>query len=336
MTTDRQKRRRANVALLVLVPSAVLTGLFSNTIGNDWPIDPAAIHGVVAFAVTATAPWKSLVVRSGIRHKRPARWTSYALLGLITTTLVSGLVHAADLTDRIGPLTVMQIHVGGGLASLALLGLHYRSHPVRAEAGDFSRRDFLRAVGLTGLATVLWGGWEKTLAVADADGADRRFTGSHERSSFDQGGMPVTQWFDDRVQRIDGDEWRLDLDEAQIDLAEIEDAGLEAIVAVLDCTSGWFSGQRWEGVRLDRLIDSRERRSIEVRSATGYSRRFPTRDLDRLWLVTQIDGEPLTAGHGFPARIVAPGRRGYWWVKWVVSVRTSDLPWWVQSPFPMT
>jgi len=76
-----------------------------------------------------------------------------------------------------------------------------------------------------------------------------------------------------------------------------------------------------------RLVDPGDARSIEVRSATGYARRFPTRDLDRLWLVTHVDGEPLTAGHGFPARIVAPDRRGFWWVKWVVRIQTSNVPW---------
>jgi len=148
--------------------------------------------------------------------------------------------------------------------------------------------------------------------------------------------MPVTQWFDDRVQRIDAAEWQLDIDGVTYGIGEIADTDRETITAILDCTSGWYSEQRWEGVRLDRLINTRDARSIEVRSATGYARRFPIRDLDRLWLVTLAGDEPLTAGHGFPARIVAPDRRGFWWVKWVVRIETSNLPWWVQSPFPVT
>ncbi|MDT5134639.1 MAG: hypothetical protein QOE41_3950, partial [Mycobacterium sp.] len=34
-------------------------------------------------------------------------------------------------------------------------------------------------------------------------------------------------------------------------------------------------------------------------------------------------------------RIVAPGRRGFWWVKWVASVEVVDEPWWWQPPFPL-
>ena len=36
------------------------------------------------------------------------------------------------------------------------------------------------------------------------------------------------------------------------------------------------------------------------------------------------------------ARLVAPGRRGFWWVKWVVSVELDPTPWWRQPPFPLT
>ena len=37
-----------------------------------------------------------------------------------------------------------------------------------------------------------------------------------------------------------------------------------------------------------------------------------------------------------PARIVAPGRRGFWWVKWVAEIRPSARPAWAQSIFPLT
>jgi hypothetical protein len=336
VTVANDRRRLTNLALLALAPTAVLTGLFSNTIGRDWAVDPASIHAVAGLAVVAIAPWKSVIVRTGIRRRRPTRWLSYGLLAVMSTTIVSGLIHATDVTDRIGPLTVMQVHVGSGLVALVLLVAHYRSHPVAPRRQDVNRRAFLRSLGLAGLATAMWMVWEQGLSATGAGSAARRFTGSHERSSFDQSGMPVTQWFDDRVQRIEGDAWTLEVEEARYRLAELEEMDRQQVTAILDCTSGWYSEQRWEGIRLDRLIEAGGARSIEVRSATGYARRFPIRDLDRLWLVTHVDGEPLTAGHGYPARIVAPDRRGFWWVKWVVRIRTSDLPWWVQSPFPMT
>jgi len=43
----------------------------------------------------------------------------------------------------------------------------------------------------------------------------------------------------------------------------------------------------------------------------------------------------LDPGHGAPARLVAPGRRGFWWVKWVATVDVEDAPEWWQPPFPL-
>src|SRR5206468_1996957 len=85
--------------------------------------------------------------------------------------------------------------------------------------------------------------------------------------------------------------------------------------AVLDCTGGWYAEQEWGGVRLDRLlaaagIDLPEDGSVDVVSATGYTRRLPLSDAAHLLLATSAAGTPLSAGHGAPVRLVAPGRRG--------------------------
>ena len=74
--------------------------------------------------------------------------------------------------------------------------------------------------------------------------------------------------------------------------------------------------------------------SIRVVSHSGYDRRFPIDQAVSLLLATRFGDQPLDAGHGFPARLVAPGRRGFWWVKWVTAIEVDDLPHWWQSPFP--
>ena len=43
----------------------------------------------------------------------------------------------------------------------------------------------------------------------------------------------------------------------------------------------------------------------------------------------------LSAGHGFPLRLAAPGRRGYGWVKWISEVEVSRDPGWLESPLPL-
>ena len=171
-------------------------------------------------------------------------------------------------------------------------------------------------------------------------GADRRFTGSHERGSGDPSALPITQWFNDTVPRISADEWRLTLRPAPdrvevIDYETLVKPG-ERLATVLDCTGGWWSEQEWGGIGLDRLLAEATGNSLLVTSATGYQRRFPLGDADRLFLATEVGGEPLSAGHGFPARLVAPDRRGFWWVKWVTAIEASDRAWWWQAPFPLS
>ena len=70
-------------------------------------------------------------------------------------------------------------------------------------------------------------------------------------------------------------------------------------------------------------------------SATGYDRRFPVEEAPKLLLALRLGGDPLSADHGFPARLVAPARRGFWWVKWVVQVEVQGAPHWLQLPFPL-
>ena len=198
----------------------------------------------------------------------------------------------------------------------------------------------MRAGALLGGATLAYGAVEGVGQLLRLPGRSRRFTGSYETGSFDPEQMPVTQWLNDRVPEIDAASWRLLVSGkgavSEWTYEELDRFG-DRLRATIDCTGGWYAEQWWEGVALERLLpDVGQARSIEVRSVTGYARRFPTGDVHNLFVATRVGGRPLSAGHGFPARIVAPGRRGFWWVKWVTEIRASQSPWWWQPPFPLT
>jgi DMSO/TMAO reductase YedYZ molybdopterin-dependent catalytic subunit len=112
----------------------------------------------------------------------------------------------------------------------------------------------------------------------------------------------------------------------------------QTVRARLDCTGGWFTDAEWTAMPLSELIPPdrlKSARSLVVTSVTGYNRRFGAQEAADLWLATGCEGRPLTAGTGAPVRLVAPNRRGYWWVKWVSSVELSDQPAFAQSPFPL-
>jgi DMSO/TMAO reductase YedYZ molybdopterin-dependent catalytic subunit len=232
----------------------------------------------------------------------------------------------------------MQIHVGAALMAIPLAIWHVVARRVRPRRTDISRRNLLRAGTVVGGSTLAYLAIEGALAPALLPGGSRRFTGSFENGSFHPEDMPVTQWFNDVVPQIDGDAWRLVVRAGtqrvvtRDELSNFQDT----VRATIDCTGGWYAHQDWTGVRLDRLLDGGTGNSVLVVSATGYSRRFPLADAPSLLLATRVGGRALSAGHGFPARLVAPGRRGFWWVKWVTRVEVDDRPWWLQLPFPVT
>jgi hypothetical protein len=211
--------------------------------------------------------------------------------------------------------------------------------PVSPRRTDASRRTLVRVGTVAAAGGAVWLAVEGATRLAGLPGAQRRFTGSF---ATDADAIPVTSWIDDLVPRIRASQWRLQVVDAdgtrELTAADVASAPQTTITATLDCTSGWYAEQEWGGVPLAALIRSiaPEHRSVRVRSTTGYDRYLPLSTLDTLLLATSAGGRPLDAGHGAPARLVAPGRRGFWWVKWVVAVELSRRPWWTQSPFPLT
>jgi DMSO/TMAO reductase YedYZ molybdopterin-dependent catalytic subunit len=331
--------RRTNLALLVLLAAALLSGALAYGIGGGWAGPVAILHGAIGLAIVLLAPWKSVVARRGLRRRRPGTGASVALTVLVAGAVVFGVLHATGLAVSLGPVTAMQLHVGMALAAIPLALWHVLARRIRPRRTDLSRRSLLRAGALLGGAGVAYAAIEGVVAVTSLPGADRRSTGSYERGSFRPAEMPVTQWLNDPVVSIDVSTWRLAVrngdQERTWSWDEVDGFG-DRVRAVLDCTGGWFAVQDWTGARLSRLIPDRgEARSILVRSVTGYPRRFPVSDLGRLLVATRAGGRPLAPGHGFPARVVAPGRRGFWWVKWIDSIELSPAPWWWQWPFPL-
>ena len=291
------------------------------------------MHGIVGFTVLVLARPKVPVVRRGLRRRRPTRYASVALGVCVTGAFVTGVVHALGVWLALGVWSPMGLHLIFAIGAVPLAAWHVVDRPQRVRPVDLSRRTALQALAVVGVALVARTGFERLLAT------ERRFTGSHEVASGEPRRMPVVQWLDDSPPAIDPDEWVLRL------RGSVErDVGYRELLshkrtteATLDCTSGWYSTQRWTGVPLaDLLGRGVSGRSLEVRSATGYGRRFPLSDLDGMMLAYEVGGAPLSRGHGAPARLVVPGRRGLWWVKWVTEIRTSDRPWWVQTPIPFT
>ena len=334
--------RITNLALLVALVVAFASGVGAVAAGTTSGRWVAVAHGIVGVAVVLLVPWKSMIVRRGLRRARRSRWVSLLLAVLAVTALVTGLGSASGLLRSVGGFRGIWLHVAAALALVPLVVWHVFARPAHASRTDLSRRTLLRAGTLGVAAAGVYLAITAVVRAAGLPGATRRFTGSYEVGSFDPAAMPTTSWIDDVAPEVAPATGRLDVADADADgerelsLEELSryDARLRA---TLDCTSGWYSHQDWEGVPVAALVrNTGATQSLYVHSSTGYWIRFPIGDLDRLLLATRAGGAPLSVGHGFPARLIAPGRRGFWWVKWVDRIELRSTPWWWQPPFPVT
>ena len=95
------------------------------------------------------------------------------------------------------------------------------------------------------------------------------------------------------------------------------------------CVEGWSQTATWKGVRLGDLVDSVGARggssikatSLEQNSSYAIMHMGPEYVRDDLTLVAlELNGETLDLDHGFPARMIAPGRPGVLQTKWLSSL----------------
>ena len=314
-------RRLTNVALLWLLAMAFATGWIAFELSGRPARAVLVLHAAAGVGIILLVPWKSLIAGRGLGRRRPMRWASLVLALGVLVSLGFGFLHSAGRPD-IGFLTAMDFHVGAALCVIPFAVWHVLARPAKLRPADLSRRNFLKGALLLGASG---------LGAAALPSASRASTGSF------QAAHPLpTVWMFDGVPQVDISEWRLNVAGRSWTYAEL--AGYnDRVTAVLDCTGGWYSEQTWEGVLLDRLLPpgARGSSSLNVRSLTGYSRRFDIGDATQLLVATRVGGSPLDAGFGFPIRLVAPGRRGFAWVKWVSSVEADGAPWWWQPPFPL-
>lgn len=339
----RRAGRRTNLALLGALAVAFASGVGAFTIGTGSGRWMLWLHGVSGLGVLLLAPWKTGIARRGLGRRRPGSWASLILAVFVVVAVAAGVGHASGVLVTLGPLSAMQVHVVAAVAALPLAAWHVIVRPIRPRVTDLSRRTLLRAGLYVGASGAAYAGAEAIVRGFGLPGSDRRFTGSFERGSFDPARMPVTQWLNDRVPEAPASSLTIvpltgsveDSGERRIDYDRLASFDRE-LTTTLDCTGGWYAAQHWEGAWLADLVrPTGDERSVVVRSLSGYQRRLPVAELDRLMLATRVGGHALSAGHGFPFRLVAPRRRGFWWVKWVDRIELSDAPSWWQPPFPV-
>jgi DMSO/TMAO reductase YedYZ molybdopterin-dependent catalytic subunit len=319
--------------LLATVAVLVATGLVAWALPETTATPLYDLHRIAGVGLLLALPWKELIARTSFLRRVRRGIALSALPGALATialavVLALGVAWTAGAVsfDRPIPYSAMNLHVFAGLALVPLTAWHVARRWERPHVRDLaSRRAALRLLGL-GVVAVLVG------AVLERVPAGRRVTGSKHAGSFTGNDFPLTIWTFDSVPVIDATAWRLELggavrDRRPVDLAAIAALPLREVDAVIDCTGGWWSEQRWRGAGVVDLLRSRgigaDAREVTVTSVTGHSWTFAVDDLAGALLATHVGGEPLSAGHGAPVRLVVPGRRGFQWIKWVGRIEVG-------------
>lgn len=346
--------RTVNLALLTILVLEFLSGTGSLLVGTSDGRWVFWTHRAGAFALLVLLGWKARIILRSYRKRGLTLSTtlSGALLALLLATVAAGLLWASiglrgATVPGLGALTGLGLHILLALLLAPPLLIHARGRwrQVRLRRADFaSRRAALRYLTFGAVGVVGWRAGEALTLAAGWSGARRRFTGSREIGSLGGNTFPTTSWLTDAVPVLDPANWRLRIfgaveRELALTLSDLGSITPGSRRVVLDCTSGWYTVQDWHGISVAELLAEAgtggTARSLVVHSATGYRRRYALAEAGGLLLATQVGAGPLTAGHGYPLRLVAPGWRGDAWVKWVVAVEVSEAPAWWQAPLPL-
>ncbi|TMD64418.1 MAG: oxidoreductase [Chloroflexi bacterium] len=163
------------------------------------------------------------------------------------------------------------------------------------------------------------------LATQEGSRADTEITAVNDFYvvSKNLGGDPV----------VDASSWRLNLPTRSLTYAQLLAMPAQQLELTLECISNDIGGTlisngSWKGPRVSDVLAMtsvpRDAVWMLIESADGYTESFPLQELttDHL-LATHLNGAPLTAPHGFPARFLFPGHYGMKQPKWVTRIRFS-------------
>lgn len=144
----------------------------------------------------------------------------------------------------------------------------------------------------------------------------------------------------DGTPTVDGDTWVLVVLDGLVEVGRITLADLHGLEArekehTLSCIGGGptnpaIGNTIWTGLPLLEVFGALgivrpERPHLRLSGADGYHTGIPSSDLDvPIWIVWRMGGEPLPPAHGFPARLLVPGRYGTKNPKWVTEIAFLD------------
>lgn len=333
----RMTPRGTDWSLGALVALLFTTGALSLISGRDDQAWVFVLHGVGGALLALVTLWKLRRVGRRLLSRRawePRMLAGALATGMVALALASGWSWSNGADLFVGGFNLLNWHIVlGVLLTLAVAEhMRVRSRPLRRrDLAD--RRQMLHLGGIALAALASWWLQRPLARKLGWRGSSRRWTGSYEKGSWQGNAFPATSWVADRPRPLPAGTYRLAIrgmvaSPQALALVQLEE--VDSMVATLDCTGGFFSTQHWRGSRLDRVLQRAgplpAATHVRIISRTGYRWSFPLHEARDLLLATHVGDEPISHDHGAPVRLVAPGRRGFQWIKWVVRVELHAGP----------
>ncbi|MDQ3880311.1 MAG: molybdopterin-dependent oxidoreductase, partial [Chloroflexota bacterium] len=280
-----------------------------------------------------------VLIAGGVAGWLAARWIATPRTAAVLLGAVVGVasVALAGLIGATGTATL----AGTALGAVALAATYWRAYdpdaePLTAEA-QANRRHLLQW-GAIGFGLLLMGGAAVRLVTS---GGTRATAGSlPTRLTPNDDFYVISKNLVDPV--VDGATWRLTVGgmvERPLTLTLDDVHALPAVTQIqtLECISNEVGGHlistaEWRGVRLKEVLAMARPADgaleVKLAAADGYSESFPAELAadDRVLLAYEMNGEPLPDKHGFPLRLLLPGRYGMKGPKWLTGLELIDEP----------
>lgn len=293
---------RASVALFIASSLLQLaTGLINTYKWYPWPFPFRETHFWLAWVI-----WGSLLLHIAV--KLPVIVEHWRARPADRPRAASGAGPAAPVTGPAAPVT------GGGAVPAP---------------GRWSRRAFLAAVGTTTGAVVL------TTAGQSFSWLDPFNLFAPRRMGTGPQAVPVNRTAADaKVAALaQSGDWQLTLTHGDarrtFTLAELRALPQYEHELPIACVEGWSQTARWRGVRIRDLVAAIGAPPSSALRVTSLEPEGVYRIMDmpaayardeRTLVALELNGGTLDLDHGYPARIIAPGRPGVLQTKWLQTV----------------
>ncbi|WP_353828445.1 molybdopterin-dependent oxidoreductase [Agromyces sp. SYSU T0242] len=227
----------------------------------------------------------------------------------------------------------LAVHLGVKLPVIVRVWRRHSDDPADAAGRTLTRRGFVAAVGTASASAVLLTAGQTVPALAPFNALAPR------RMGVGPQGLPVNRTAAQAgvTESAVAPDWVLTVatpsgsqDFSLDDLRALPQA--EEVLPIA-CVEGWSQSATWRGVRLVDLLEAAGAgeptaalriESLQERGAFARTEMPPQYARDPLTLIAlELNGGTLDVDHGFPARVIAPGRPGVMQTKWLRRIEVT-------------